>query len=104
MRSYVVPYARAFQAWTVLAILTTAAALIWLAPARWRPRRPWVAVAAAVTGYLSVSVLYEVGFVEWIDHDVLSPLGGGTDDIATWLVGAGGALAVVAVAGAVRRR
>lgn len=89
------PYERAVAVWLAVAVVATAVSLARLAPGAWRPRGPLVPALCVVVAYLGVSVGYETGFVEWLDHDVFERMGGSLDDLAPWLIGAVTAAAVL---------
>jgi hypothetical protein len=80
-----------------VAVLMTLLALA-VAPRRWRSGGVVVAVLAVAGAYVAIRLGTESGFDEWLDHDVLEPLGGEVDDVGTWLIALAGALAVLAVA------
>jgi hypothetical protein len=105
---YLYPGGREGPLWLAVAAVATVLVVWRIAPAAWRPGHVATAVVAFVAAYLALAAGFESGFNQWLDHDVFERLRGGVDDVATWLVGAGGAFltlaAVTAVLGKVGNR
>lgn len=91
------PGGRSTVMWLLVATVSTAVTAWRLAPASWRPRGVAVPAVAVVAAYLSLDTSFRTGFVQWLDHDVFERLRGGVDDVATWIVAAGGAFVGLAL-------
>jgi hypothetical protein len=98
---YLYPGGREGPLWIAVAVVASLVVSWRIAPAAWRPRHVATVAVASLAAYLALAAGFESGFNNWLDHDVFEQFRGGVDDVATWLVGAGGAFAALAAVTAV---
>jgi uncharacterized membrane protein YuzA (DUF378 family) len=97
------PSALTTVAIVVLAVLAAGLAR-WLMPRWWRSPGVPAFLLAVAAAFVAVQFGVASGWSGWLDHDVLTPVGGEADELSTWIFAVLGGAAVYVLIGLVRRR
>jgi len=87
----------------VLAVLAAGMAR-WLLARSWRSPGAPAFLLAVAAAFVAVQFGVASGWSGWLDHDVLTPVGGEADELSTWIFAVLGGAAVYVLIGLVRRR